>query len=158
MFKFAFMVVFNYLPDSGSITESVGNIIHYRITATPQIPDCHQQWNIRSDSRIFSPGQAYAWLSSSATTLFSGVLCASKFCPCRENFLWQWHNHVGTQSTHVECCSGDTSLLEMQFSLVSTRCRASHCRSYDSSLYACSTLWLELFFYRAMLAQSAVMR
>ena len=57
-----------------------------------------------------------------------------------------WHNHVGMQSTHVECCSGDTSLLEMQFSLVSTRCRASHCRSYDSSLYACSTLWLELFF------------
>ena len=34
----------------------------------------------------------------------------------------------------------------MQFSLVRTRCRASHCRSYDSSLYACSTLWLELFF------------
>ena len=107
---------------------------------------CHQQWNIRSDSRISSPGQAYAWLSSSATTLFSSVLCASKFCPCRENFLSQWHNHVGTQSTHVECCSGDTSLLEMQFSIVSTRCRASHCRSYDSSLYACSTLWLELFF------------
>ena len=23
---------------------------------------------------------------------------------------------------------------------LSTRCRASHCRSYDSSLYACSTL------------------
>jgi len=70
VFKFAFMVVFNCLW---------------------VIPDCRQQWNIRSDSHIFSPGQACAWLSSSATTLFSGILCASKFCPCWENFLAQWH-------------------------------------------------------------------
>ena len=103
------------LPDSDSIIESVGNFIHYGITATPQIPDSHQHWNIRPDSRIFSPGPACAWLSSATTTLFSGVLCASKFCPCRENFLAQWHNHVGTQSTHVECCSRDTCLLEVQF-------------------------------------------
>ena len=57
------------LSDCSSITESVGNLSQYRITATPQISDCHQQWSIRSSSWIFSPGQ------TCTRPLFSRMFC-----------------------------------------------------------------------------------
>jgi len=43
VFKFAFMVVFNYYRTAAASQRSSATyFIHCRITATPQIPDCHQ--------------------------------------------------------------------------------------------------------------------
>ena len=109
------------LSDSNSITESVGNLSQYRITATPQISDSLTVIN----SEAFDPAAQSSRLDRLALDfpllqpLFSRMFCACKFSSSWENnFLSKWQNHFGTQSTHVKRCLRDTGLFEVQLSLV----------------------------------------
>jgi len=63
------------LSDCSSITESVGNLSQYRITATPQLSDCHDVIN----SEAFDPAAEFSRLERLdfplLQPLFSRMFC-----------------------------------------------------------------------------------